>query len=289
MSDGWSGPVAAALPAAASAAFAILAAAVSGLFAVAVLRRYLNRRRVNDALLAWGVALAFFCGASLALVVGELASWSAASFRAFYLLGGALTVPFLALGTVITLTRDAVTLRLLAVLALSVGIASLVGAVRGAELLVVPAIVGSTWGLVLLSPARLVVAGSFALVVVFAVGAAVAVLTAALRAPVGPEAFPEARTLIPPSVRGFAFAGNVIGGLLLIVGAVVSALRLRGRGFGNMVTGNLLIALGAVVAASTGVFAFLGATAAHAIALALGVTVMYVGFVRTTRPPDLTV
>jgi len=74
------------------------AAAASAAFATAVLRQYAARRRPYQ--LAWGVALAMFAVASLALTVGVAAAWTPLGFKVYYLFGAMLNVPWLALGTV---------------------------------------------------------------------------------------------------------------------------------------------------------------------------------------------
>jgi hypothetical protein len=60
--------------------------------------RWLDRRRRHD--LAWSVSLAMFTLGSAALWLGAANGWTPAVFRAFYLFGAILNVPFLALGTV---------------------------------------------------------------------------------------------------------------------------------------------------------------------------------------------
>jgi hypothetical protein len=75
-----------------------VAAAASTAFAAAVLRQYAARRRPHQ--LAWGVALAMFALASLALTAGVAAGWTPVGFKVYYLFGAMLNVPWLALGTV---------------------------------------------------------------------------------------------------------------------------------------------------------------------------------------------
>ena len=62
------------------------------------LERWLARRRRHD--LAWAAAMALFALGALAYFFGVATGWRAWSFKVFYLLGGVLTVPVLALGTV---------------------------------------------------------------------------------------------------------------------------------------------------------------------------------------------
>lgn len=80
---------------------AFLATALASLFAEATLVRATQRR--SSHLWAWTVALAMFALASAALAIGVSTGWDRGTFRAFYLLGAVLNVPWLALGTVVLL------------------------------------------------------------------------------------------------------------------------------------------------------------------------------------------
>ncbi|MFN8034946.1 MAG: hypothetical protein U0V73_03325 [Acidimicrobiia bacterium] len=77
---------------------AFFATAVATLFAQATLVRYTRERKPHE--LAWTVSLAMFALAGAALATGAATGWDRATFRAFYLLGAVLNVPWLALGTV---------------------------------------------------------------------------------------------------------------------------------------------------------------------------------------------
>jgi hypothetical protein len=79
-------------------ALAVAAGLVSLAFALSTGERWVDRRRRHE--LAWTVALAMFSLAAFALAAGAAFGWTPASFRAFYLLGAIVNVPFLALGTV---------------------------------------------------------------------------------------------------------------------------------------------------------------------------------------------
>src|SRR5215212_8115401 len=193
----------------------VVAAAASAAFAAAVLRQYAARRRPHQ--LAWGIALAMFSVASLALTAGVAAGWSPLSFKVYYLFGAVLNVPWLALGTVELLARPA--LR------------------------------------------RAYVAGLAAFTVLSVVLVALARVT----------------------------PGDVAGTVIVVGGAVASGLALRSRrNLRPRFEGNLLIALGVLLAASGGVFAFLASSDKLALGLALGASVMYLGFRRASvpvRPP----
>lgn len=67
-------------------------------FTLVLLERWLARRRPQEG--AWAASLAMFTAASGALFVGAGLGWGEASFRAFFLFGAIVNVPYLALGTV---------------------------------------------------------------------------------------------------------------------------------------------------------------------------------------------
>jgi hypothetical protein len=96
---------------------------------------------------------------------------------------------------------------------------------------------------------------------------------------------PEGKEFLPPAVRALAVAGNTVGTLVVVGGALASGLALRGRrDLRPRFEGNLLIALGVLLAAGGGVFAFLASSDKLALGLALGAAVMYLGFRRASAP-----
>jgi hypothetical protein len=81
-----------------------LAAAVVALgFAVALGRRFLERRRPY--LAAWTVSLAMYAAASLAVAAGALFGWNRSLFEVYWIFGAVLNVPLLAAGEVQLLAR----------------------------------------------------------------------------------------------------------------------------------------------------------------------------------------
>ncbi|HUS62118.1 MAG TPA: hypothetical protein VMY34_07970 [Acidimicrobiales bacterium] len=77
---------------------AVAAALVGLAFAMATFERWLARGRRHE--LAWSISLAMFSLAAAAMAAGAGLGWSEPTFKAFYLFGAILNVPFLALGTV---------------------------------------------------------------------------------------------------------------------------------------------------------------------------------------------
>ena len=80
------------------AGLAFVATAVATLFAQATAVRWSRSRAPHQG--AWTIALALFALASAALATGASTGWDRGTFRAFYLLGAIVNVPWLALGTV---------------------------------------------------------------------------------------------------------------------------------------------------------------------------------------------
>jgi hypothetical protein len=96
---------------------------------------------------------------------------------------------------------------------------------------------------------------------------------------------PEGRDFLPVAVRALAVLGNTVGTVVVVAGAVASGLALRSRrDLRPRFEGTLLIALGVLLAAGGGVFAFLASSDKLAAGLALGASVMYLGFRRASGP-----
>ena len=84
--------------------FPLGAALVAFAFAVALGRRFLERRRTY--LGWWCAALVLYGAASLAVATGVGWGWSRGLFEVYWILGAVLNVPLLAAGEVQLLTRD---------------------------------------------------------------------------------------------------------------------------------------------------------------------------------------
>jgi hypothetical protein len=84
--------------------FPALAALVALVFAVALARQYLDRRRSAQAF--WAVALLMYAVASAMVALGTVGGWTATEFRLYWALGAVLNVPFLAQGEMDLLVRN---------------------------------------------------------------------------------------------------------------------------------------------------------------------------------------
>lgn len=298
----------------------LIATVVSAVFAVQLLARHRRRSR-TPATLFWSLSLSMFFVASLMLAVGVAFGWSAWMFRVFYLFGAVLTVPWLALGNVaVNARRRPVALTVGGVM-LVIALLSVPPALGPEPALWWPSVaLAAALGLALVAArGALLIRIATVVTVGFTVVATALVASAGFTGVLQPTGLPEGSELFPLAVRGFAVAGNSVGAVLVVVSALASSAHVvwrrpspeqaavfrtigrdrtfvdalarwvfsgrRGaRGVRNIVRGNLLIAAGVAIAAAGGLLSFLGDTTGHAIGLAIGVSVMYAGFVRTTRP-----
>jgi hypothetical protein len=120
-------------------------------------------------------------------------------------------------------------------------------------------------------------------VLVFASGLATGVLLVAPMTPVHGTAIPVGKDVFGVFPRVLAAVGSGLGATVIVVGAVVSAVRFaRARdtaGNGRRAMANVLIALGTLVLSSGGLVQGLaGKDETFVFTLALGVSVIYTGF-----------
>jgi hypothetical protein len=232
-----------------SRAMAATATVVALAFTLSLAERWFARRRAHER--AWTVSMAMFTVASGSLLWGVGVGWSALSFRCFYLFGAILNVPWLALGTV--------------------------------ELLA-----GPRWG----RPLR----RGLALGSAFAAGV---MLEAPMHGPVPTDGLPTGRDLFGLAPRLLAGVASAVASLVVIGGALWSAWRLwRGRARstvtltdaarparapGRLALGNVVIAVGTLILGASGTLnGRFGAATAFAVTLAIGVVVLFAGFVIAT-------
>jgi hypothetical protein len=216
------------------AGLAFLATAVATLFAQATGVRYSRSKAPHQG--AWTFALALFALASASLATAASTGWDRGTFRAFYLLGAVLNVPWLALGTVYLLWGVKVGGRVRTFLILFTGLAI---------------------GVILAAPMHGAIAPQGGI-------------------PIGKDHF----GVFP---RVLAGAGSGVGAIVVFGGAVYSAIRFVRRrvpGMGYLAGGNALIALGTLVLSSGGLIqGAVGQDNAFVITLAVGIGVVYAGFV----------
>ena len=227
--------------------FPLGAAVVSAIFATQLGRQFLARRRPHQS--AWTAALSMFALASLATAAGVHGGWTPALFRAYYLFGAMINVLFLAAGT----------MYLLAPRPVAHGFAAAVG-------------IASVAGTVVLVRARLNVA-------VLAAARGIPHTAEVLAGPV-----PLSRTL--------ALYYSYVGFAIVVGGALWTARRLsrqHAEHLRRLAVGNLLIAAGTfvVAAASIAIHFSKGSAAAafFSVGLLAGITLMFLGFLRTRSRP----
>jgi hypothetical protein len=231
-----------------ASALAAGATVVAAAFTVAIGDRWAARRRPHE--LAWTISLALFTIASAALWLGVSTGWTSGSFRMFYLFGAILNVPWLALGSVLLLNRG-----------------------RHAQ----PLLLG------------------FGLVSSFIAGL---LWVIPLNESVPAEDLPEGRKVFTVLPRVLAAAGSGVAATVIIALALWSAWRLlRGKRSAatvgpvstrRLAVGNIVIALGTLILSASGTIAGrLGKTQAFALTLALGIAVLFCGFLLATGNPGI--
>jgi len=231
------------------AGLAFLATAVATLFAEATFKRWRQGRRPHEA--AWTVALALFALASAALATGASTGWDRGSFRAFYLLGAVLNVPWLGLGTIYLLAGERAGRRVRAVLVFASGLAT---------------------GVLLTAPIAGDVAGSTTI-------------------PVGKEVFgifPRVLAAAGSGLGALVVFGGAAWSAVRFAKAArgrAGAPRTTGPSPGRMAAANALIALGTLILSGGGTLqGVLGHDEAFTLSLAGGITVIYAGFLVASHP-----
>jgi hypothetical protein len=239
--------------------FPLIAAAVSTTFAVLLLRQYPRKRRIPQ--LAWGVSLAMFAVASFVVMYGTTQGWDPTLYRLFYLFGAMLNVPWLALGSVALLNKRELTLPALAIVVV-ITVFGFLKVVSG-------------------HPCEAVTGPN---------------KTCVSAVSQSPEAQIFGRKDIPsgsdvwrkdPSVRSLAIWYSTIAYILVLLIALYSSRPRKGVSPpSERVRANLLIAIGVTIVAigSTALVKY-GRGAAFSITLAIGVSVMFVGFLLAGRAP----
>lgn len=220
--------------------FPVVATLVSGVFSVALLHRFSKRRRLSE--LAWGVAMAEFAIASLAVAAGISGGWDPTLYRLYWLFGALLNVPWLALGSIALLGRRPLT-----------------------ALALVAVAVGTVWGIVQ-------VAG----------GTVNPFILGVKDIPRGSVAWrPD------PSVRTLASLYSIPAWAIVVLIALVSGRRRGGvRPPVARVRANWTIAAGVTIVAVGGsALARLARGSVFSVTLALGVVVMFAGFLMASRAP----
>lgn len=217
-------------------AVAVAASLVAFAFALSTLERWLLRGRRHE--LAWSISLFQFSLAAAALAAGAGVGWSGPVFRAFFLFGAILNVPWLALGTVYLLGDSR----------------------RGDR-----------------------VAAWLAVLSAFAAGV---IVTAPFTNPLPGDRLVRGKEVFDVFPRLLAAVGSGLGATVVFAGALWSAVRLV-RSAPRLAVANVLIAGGTLILSASGLLnSLLGEMLAFSVTLAIGVCVLFGGFlVATSGPP----
>jgi len=112
--------------------FPVVAAVVSGIFAVLLVQQYTRRHALYQ--LFWGISLSMFALASIIVAFGSAGRWDKTLFKGYWLFGALLNVPYLALGSIALLRNRVLTaVSMLAVAAASLYALLIVASAKASE------------------------------------------------------------------------------------------------------------------------------------------------------------
>jgi len=281
--------------------FPLSATLVSLIFSVLVFRQYLQKHRPYQ--LAWSAALFMFGIGSLAETLATFGSWNELLVKTYYLFGGTLVVGYLGLGT-LYVSGDFEAGGRIATFLLG----------RRFNTLLSVSLTFFLWSMIYglqMSKVNGALAGAIALLYVAVLFAAIVakekvpvvylvvlLIASALAAYAIWQGHIDSAKLTElkgwhalnrtPPIKTGAFSLNVVGSFLLIIGAIQSAVGLlRKHIMRERAIGNILIAAGVLVVAGGGTLGGLfglGGQAAISGPMAVGVTIMFLGFLETGRP-----
>jgi hypothetical protein len=120
----------------------------------------------------------------------------------------------------------------------------------------------------------------------FAAFSAGVVAVAPLTAPIEPGTLPQGSDVFGATPRVLAAVGSGVAALVIVAGAVWSAVRLaRHRSTRRLAFANALIALGTIVLGAGGILnSVLNEMDGFAVSLVVGITVIFAGFLLTNAP-----
>lgn len=273
--------------------FPLIALAFSLMFALELFSQYLQKNRPYQ--LAWSLAMFMFALASLAEAFGLALGWNSFLVKLWYLFGGALVVGYLALGT-LYIQEPSVARRLLVIGT----VVTLLGpvlpmvifnkeAVSAEKIAVVVIFVAASLYLILAS--RKEAATTTKVWLQALIAGSLASLYLIVKAPVNTEQVTTlgweamTRSLM---LKALVASLNTLGSVVLIGGALYSAYVLFGKGvLTERALGTFLIGVGALINAIGGFvhgYFQVASQAVLSIALAIGILVMYLGFVQASKP-----
>ena len=280
--------------------FPLVATVVSLVFSGFVFRQYLQKRRPYQ--LAWSCALLMFGLGALAETLATIGAWNELLVKMYYLFGGTLVVGYLGLGT-LYVSGDFDAGGRVSTFLLGRRFNTLLSTtltfflwlmIYGLKMFGANALVAGAVSLLYLAVLITAIAAKdkvpTAYLIVLLI-ASVLAASAIWQGTIDVAKLSEVKGWHAlnrtPSIKTGAFSLNVIGSFLLIIGAIQSAIGLlRKHIMRERAIGNILIAAGVLVVAGGGTLGGLlglGGQAAISGPMAIGVTVMFLGFLETGR------
>ncbi|MDP1808779.1 MAG: hypothetical protein Q8L35_04500 [Actinomycetota bacterium] len=280
--------------------FPLLATIVSLVFSVQVFRQYLQKQRPHQ--LVWSAALLMFGIGALAETLATIGSWNTLLVKIYYLFGGTLVVGYLGLGTLYVSGDFDAGGRLATFLLgrrfntlLSVTLTFLLWSmIYGLKMFKTSPAIAAVISLLYLAILLAAIIAKKKVPTVYLVVLLIASVLAAYAISQGSIDNTKLTELQgwhalnrTRAIKTGAFSLNVIGSFLLIIGAIQSAIGLlRKHIMRERAVGNILIAAGVLVVAGGGTLGGLlglGGQAGISAPMAVGVTIMFLGFLETGR------
>ncbi|MBI4310615.1 MAG: hypothetical protein HY681_02445 [Chloroflexi bacterium] len=224
-----------------SVAVSLFTFLVGLIFALTVLDQFLERKRPYQA--AWAVGLFFYAAASLLQALWLMGVYAEAVFRLWYWMGAMLVAAYLGMGSLYLHVPLKVGHGALAVLLVLTALSALL-----------------SLGVTLQGDVSLLEGGELATIV--------------------PGT--DSERYFPVYVGILTAVLNTLGAGIMIGSAIYSAIVfLRKRAPGFRVVSNVLIAVGAIVSAAGGTLERFNLPQPHALALLIGLVLIYLGFLRS--------
>ncbi len=264
----------------------VIGAIVSFAFAFMLIRAYRERKVTFQ--LMWGIALALFGLGFVGEALGLALGWTQFSAKLYYLFGGILAVGYLSMGTMYLLKPGpakwiaSISVIMIMLLWIPIHGIKIFNSNLTVGLIILAVYLITIIGILFVSPARSVL---FALI-------AVTILAAGALMPhsvdinllMKTESWREVMTL---PLRSGAFALSSAGTFIIIIGAIYSAI----TGWSDkkrrpQINNTIIIAVGVLIAALGGTLHGIfdiGKQQLLSLSTTLGISVMYVGYLRGRR------
>lgn len=263
----------------------VIGALISFVFSFLVLRQYLERQGPHQ--LAWAFALMLFGVGFVGEALGLIFGWSQFSAKVYYLFGAILSVGYLSLGTIYLLKPrpakwiSVASVATILVLWFPIFGQKLFDSNLPAAIIIILLYLATIIGAFFVSTSRSILAALITVTVLATITLSQHYID--IKTLTSTESWREVMSL---PLRSSAFALSAAGTLILIIGAVYSAVSgWSNKGARPYIYSTILIALGVIIAASGGTLHGIfgvGKQLGLSITTTIGIGVMFAGFLKAS-------